>query len=412
MHILFLSDNFPPEVNAPASRTFDHCAQWVAAGHRVTVITCAPNFPQGKVYAGYRNSFWQEEWIEGIRVIRVWSYVSKNEGFLKRTLDYLSFMVSSFVASLFIRGVDVIVGTSPQFFTACSAYLAGVFKRRPWVFEVRDLWPDSIRAVGAMNSAAIFSTLERLELYLYQKAAAIVVVTRSFRENLIHRGVPGEKIHIVTNGANLTAFAPRGKDLELLKALGLEGRFVVGYIGTHGMAHGLDTVIDAAGRASHDPRMEGVHFLLLGDGAERARLLERVAREALTNVSMLQSVPKSDVARYWSILDGALIHLRKSPVFEGVIPSKLFECMAMGIPVLHGVSGESARIVEDEQVGILFEPENTDALLEAIARLRKSDVGQATTSNRAVAAAKKFDRASLADAMAHLLIRTVAQQKL
>lgn len=409
MHILFLSDNFPPEVNAPASRTFDHCAQWVAAGHRVTVITCAPNFPQGKVYAGYRNALWQEEWIEGIRVIRVWSYVSRNEGFLKRTLDYLSFMVSSFVASLFIRGVDVIVGTSPQFFTACSACLAGVFKRRPWVFEVRDLWPDSIRAVGAMDSEAIFDTLERLELFLYRKAAAIVVVTRSFKENLISRGVPGEKIHIVTNGANLSAFAQREKDLELLKELDLAGRFVVGYIGTHGMAHGLDTVIDAAARASRDPRMESVHFLLLGDGAERARLLERVAQEALTNVTMLQSVPKSDVARYWSILDGALIHLRKSPVFEGVIPSKLFECMAMGIPVLHGVSGESARIVEDEQVGILFEPENADALLEAIARLRQSDDGQAEIRGKAVAAARKFDRVPLAGAMERLLTQVGAR---
>jgi hypothetical protein len=149
------TDDFPPEVNALASRTFEHCREWVRAGHEVTVITCAPSFPKGRVYEGYRNALWQREDMAGIRVIRVGTYITANEGFLKRTLDYMSFMVSGFVASLFVREVDVVVGTSPQFFTVCAAYMSGLFKRRPWVFELRDIWPESIRAVGAMKSSRL-----------------------------------------------------------------------------------------------------------------------------------------------------------------------------------------------------------------------------------------------------------------
>jgi len=170
MHILFLSDNFPPEVNAPASRTFEHCREWVKLGHQVTVVTCAPNFPSGKVFGGYENKLWQQEVMDGIRVIRVWSYITANEGFLKRVLDYVSYMAMAVLASFFVRKVDVVIGTSPQFFTACAAYLVGLCKRCPWVFELRDLWPESIRAVGAMKESRVLDWLEKLELFLYRKA--------------------------------------------------------------------------------------------------------------------------------------------------------------------------------------------------------------------------------------------------
>ena len=162
VHVLFLTDNFPPEVNAPASRTYEHCREWVKAGHRVTVVTCAPNFPTGKVFPGYRNRLWSRETIDGIEVVRVWSYITANEGFLKRVLDYQSFMVSATIASLFVRKVDVVIGTSPQFFTACAAYAVGLVKRRPWIFELRDLWPESIKAVGAIKSGRAIAWLERL----------------------------------------------------------------------------------------------------------------------------------------------------------------------------------------------------------------------------------------------------------
>ncbi|MCG8454116.1 MAG: hypothetical protein MI717_13150, partial [Spirochaetales bacterium] len=153
MDILFISDNFPPEVNAPASRTFEHCREWVKAGCRVTVVTCAPNFPNGRVYEGYENRLLQEEVMDGIRVVRVWSYITANEGFAKRIMDYVSFMVSAVAMSPRLGTPDVIVATSPQFFSACAAFLISRIKSRPYVFELRDIWPESIKAVGAMKDS-------------------------------------------------------------------------------------------------------------------------------------------------------------------------------------------------------------------------------------------------------------------
>ena len=217
MHILFLSDNFPPEVNAPASRTHEHCRHWADAGHRVTVVTCAPNFPKGRVFDGYRNAPWQRETIDGIRVIRVWSYVTANEGFARRVLDYLSYMATATVAGLFVRRVDVVVGTSPQFFTACAAWAVSACKRVAFVFELRDLWPESIKAVGAMQESAAIRWLERVEMFLYRRATRIVSVTHSFRRTLGARGIDMAKIDVVTNGVDTTRFSPRPKDADLVR---------------------------------------------------------------------------------------------------------------------------------------------------------------------------------------------------
>jgi glycosyltransferase involved in cell wall biosynthesis len=407
LHILFLTDNFPPEVNAPASRTFDHCREWVRAGHRVTVVTCAPNFPKGRVFDGYRNRLWQSEVMEGIRVVRVWSYITANEGFLKRVLDYMSFMVSGTIAALMESRVDVVVGTSPQFFTVCAAYVAGSLKRVPWLFELRDIWPESIKAVGVMKESLVFRMLERLELFLYRKANSVVVVTHSFKETLIRRGIDGSKISVVTNGVDLSAFSCNPKDSLLLQQLGLDGKFVAGYIGTHGMAHGLETLLDAAAMLMQMPEAENIRLLFLGDGAQKADLVANARRRGLTNVQFLDSVPKAQVARYWSLLDVSVIHLRKTELFGQVIPSKLFECMGMGIPVLHGVAGESARIVLKEQVGEVFEPENSRQLVDCILRMRNSPAIYQTFRQNCLRAAKHYDRKTLALQMLHVITKLV-----
>jgi glycosyltransferase involved in cell wall biosynthesis len=392
VHILFLTDNFPPEVNAPASRTFEHCREWVKAGHRVTVITCAPNFPKGKVFDGYSNRLWQRERMDGIEVIRVWSYITANEGFSRRVLDYLSFMFAAILAAPWVRGVDVVIGTSPQFFTACAAYVVGLLKRVPYVFELRDLWPESIKAVGAMQDSRAIRLLERLELFLYRKSAAVVSVTDSFKRVLVRRGIEASKIHVVTNGVDISQFRPRAKDPELTRSLGLEGKFVAGYIGTHGMAHALETLLEAAKRV----RGEGFAFVFLGDGARKQALRETARKLELDNVIFIDSVPKGDVARFWSLLDVSVIHLRKTELFTTVIPSKLFECMGMGIPVLHGVEGESAEIVREHGVGVPFPPEDVDALVSALRRCKGSPDELSGFRSRCLAAAGKFDRKFLA----------------
>lgn len=403
MHILFLTDNFPPEVNAPASRTHEHCREWVRAGHVVTVVTGVPNFPQGRVFPGYRNRLWQNEIIDGIRVIRVWTFISANEGFARRVLDYLSFMVSGTIAGLFTRHVDIIVGTSPQLFTACAAWMVGALKRRPYVFELRDLWPDSIKAVDAMQNANAIALLERLEMFLYRRAAHIVSVTHSFRANLERRGIDGARIDVITNGVDIAQFSPRAKDPALVAELGIAGCFVAGYVGTHGLAHSLETLLEAADQLRHGADGARYRVLMLGNGARKASLVERARAMALDNVLFIDSVAKEDVPRYWSLLDASVIHLRRTALFTTVIPSKLFECMGMGIPVLHGVAGESADIVEREDVGLVFEPENATQLAEGIRRLQSEPALVKHFHTRCLEAAHRYDRLTLAAALLRIL---------
>jgi glycosyltransferase involved in cell wall biosynthesis len=403
VHILFLTDNFPPEVNAPASRTYEHCREWVRQGAKVTVITCAPNFPKGRVFEGYRNALWQKAEVDGIRVIRVWSYITSNEGFVKRILDYVSFMVSATLASLFVRKVDVVVGTSPQFFTACAAWAVGLLKRRPWVFELRDLWPESIKAVGAMKDSAAIRFLERVELFLYRRADRIIPVTHSFKETLIRRGIDGSKIEIITNGVDLGNFHPLPKDVSLARKLSLEGCFVAGYIGTHGLAHGLETLLEAAAMLQDRPDTADIRILFLGHGAEKAELVKLSQRMNLRNVLFLDSVPKSEVALYWSLLDVSVIHLRKTELFDSVIPSKLFECMGMGIPVLHGVPGESAEIVRRTNVGEVFESGNAQQLVDGLIRLKSDPDLYARYRTQGPIAAQQYNRTDLAKRMLAIL---------
>ncbi|MCA0238537.1 MAG: glycosyltransferase family 4 protein [Bacteroidetes bacterium] len=389
MHILFLTDNFPPEVNAPASRTFEHCREWVQQGVQVTVITCAPNFPQGKVYEGYKNKLYQKEVIEGITVIRVWSYITANEGFIKRILDYISFAIMATLASLF-RKFDLVIATSPQFFTAVAGYAVSVLKRKPWVMEVRDLWPESIRAVGAMSNDRLYRLLERLELFLYKKARKVVVVTDSFKENLIARGISSDKISVIKNGVLLDQFKPVEKDRALIQSLSLEGKFVVAYLGTHGMAHALDFVISSSGKLP-----ENVCVLLIGDGAEKSKLLALKHTLKADKVHMLPPVPKSSIAQYISISDVALVNLRKSDTFKSVIPSKIFENAAMLKPVLLGVEGESQAIIEKYCAGVCFEPENEEAFQEALQKIMHPD-NYLKYQQGCIPLAHDFDRKALA----------------
>lgn len=413
MHVLFISDNFPPEVNAPASRTFEHCREWVKNQDcEVTVITCAPNFPRGRVFEGYKNKLFQVERVEGMRVVRVWSFITSNEGTLKRILDYLSFMVMATIASCFVRKVDIIVATSPQFFTACAGYWVSILKRVPWVFELRDIWPESIKAVGAMEESVFIQFLERLELFLYRKATRIISVTNAFRDSLGERGIETQKIEVITNGVDTTRFSPLPKDQDLLAKLGLSGRFVAGYIGTHGLAHGLDTILEAAHGEQASRSDSRLHFLLLGDGAEKARLKARASEMGLTNVTFVDSVSKAEVVRYWSILDVSIVHLKKTPLFESVIPSKIFECMGMGIPIAHGVSGESAGIIKACRAGMTFEPESSDGLLEVLHQLASEKELYDQMSRCGQESAKSFDRAVLAATMLEILRDVHAEREL
>ena len=262
-----------------------------------------------------------------------------------RFIDYNSYVVMAGIASLFIGRIDVLVGTSPQFFTAIGAWIIGAFKRSPWIFELRDIWPESIKAVGEMkNSPRALRWLEKIEMFLYHHADRIVCATHSFRRSLGARGVDMGKIDVVTNGVDASRFWPRPKDEVLLREMGVGGQFIVGYIGTHGMAHALESLLAAAKRLKEVPGGKNIKFLFLGDGTRKEALKQQAVQMQLDNVVFIDSVPKDEVVRDWSLLDVSIIHLRKTELFTTVIPSKLFECMGMGIPVLHGVAGEWAGL--------------------------------------------------------------------
>jgi len=401
-HILFISDNFPPEVNAPATRTYEHCKEWVNAGSKVTVITCAPNFPKGKVFEGYKNKLYQKETIDGIEVIRVWSYITSNAGFFKRVLDYISFAKMAFFASFFVRKVDVIVSTSPQFFSAVSGYFIALFKRKPWIMEVRDIWPESIRAVNAMKSSKILDFLEKVELFLYRKATKVVVVTDSFKRNITERGINPDKIEIVKNGVYLDNFKAKAKEDYLLKKLNLKGKFVVGYIGTHGMAHKLDFILNSILNLDSN-----IHFLFLGDGAEKQKLLQLNKKLNLNNTTFIDFVSKNEIQDYISITDIALVPLKKSDTFKTVIPSKIFENAAMKKPILLGVEGESKEIVEKYNAGLCFEPENKEDFIEKLDKLFKDKEFYAECQQGCDNLANDFDRKKKAMDMLEIIKQCV-----
>ena len=411
MHILFLTDNFPPESNAPASRTYEHAVIWAENGHKVTVVTCVPNFPAGKVFPGYKNRFVQSEYIDGIKVIRVWSFMAKNTGFFLRLIDFLSFMLTSFVACLFIRKVDVIVGTSPQFFTCVSAWAVAKIKRQPFVFELRDLWPDSIEAVGIMEQSVVLSLLRKIEMFLYRQAALIVAVTHSFKKILSERGIAVEKIAVITNGIDTEKFKSRSKNDQILGELDLSDKFVIGYIGTVGAAHALETVIQAASKCVDDPACKKFVFLFVGQGAEWEKLQRLAIQFDCANVKFVNAVPRDEIEQYWSVLDVSIIHLKNNRLFDSVIPSKLFEIMAMGIPVIHGVRGESSDIVKENNVGMLFEPENPESLVHVLKRMQADIQLRDIFSQNAQVCSKNYDRKFLALRMERMLSNVVSKGK-
>ncbi len=410
MHILFISDNFPPEVNAPASRTFDHCSEWVKLGHKVSVITCFPNFPKGQVFDGYKQKPVHYEKINGINVIRVVTYITANEGFTRRILDYISFMISAILIHPKVVKPDIVIGTSPQFFTAIAAWVISRIKRIPFVFELRDIWPESIKAVGAMGHSKIIRLFERIELFLYDKADLIVSVTHAFKARLIERGVDGEKIIPILNGVNRNSFYPRSPHKSLDKTYRQNEEFIVGYIGTHGLAHSLETILYAAQKIEKEKK-HNVLFLLIGGGARKKELKLIKEKRQIHNVQFIDMVSKKDIVDYWSIMDASIIHLKKTDLFQSVIPSKLFESFGMGIPILHGVKGESADIVMQTNTGLLFEPEDSDDMVEKLYQMVEHRDKYNQFKSNCPIAAEKFDRRILANEMIFHLKKLKAQSQ-
>ena len=395
MHILFLTDNFPPEGNAPATRSYEHAREWVKLGHKVTIITGAPNFPDGKIFDGFVNSWYSKTILDGIEVRRVKTYITANEYFAKRILDFMSFMLTSFFAGLLVKKPDVVIGTSPQFFTTISAWALSAVRFKPFVFELRDIWPASITAVGAMGNSLPIRILEKIEMFLYRRADKIISVTHSFKAELIERGVDAKKIDVVLNGVDLSKYEPAvHKDEAFAEQYDLTDKFVVGYVGTHGLAHSLDKIVEAAELLTD---LKDVRILFAGSGAAKANVEKLVKEKQLLNVVLIPRQQKELMPQLWSLCDISLISLKDTDLFKTVIPSKIFESMGMGLPmVMTSPIGEATKIITSSSSGLIVKPESPEQVAQAIRLLYEDRKYLLDLANNSYKAAKNFERKELA----------------
>ncbi len=411
MHILFLTHYFTPENNAPAARVHGMAREWTRRGHRVTVLTCAPNVPHGVVYDGYRNRLCQTEWIDGIRTVRVWTWLAANKGRIRRGLNYLSYLAAAGLAGPLMRPrVDVVVATSPQFFAGWAGWPVARAHGAPFVLEIRDIWPDSIVAVGALPEGRVIHALGKLETALYAAADHIVAVGDGYRRNMIRKGVSPSRISVITNGVDVDLFQPRGPDQALRARLGFSPQtFVITFAGTIGLASGLEVVLDAARRLRAEGR-DDIGFLLVGDGAVRAELESRAHAEGLTNVVFTGLVDRAELPVYLASSDACLVHFRKQELFGTILPSKFFEDAAMERPILLGFEGDARRMLQEADCGLAFEPSSAEGLATAAQRLADAapEERRRLSENGRRYVLEHFDRRKLAQDYLEVLERVRA----
>jgi colanic acid biosynthesis glycosyl transferase WcaI len=367
--ILYVSQYFSPEMGAPAARAAELSKHWARMGHDVTVLTGFPNHPTGVVPEEWRSRLHRllyRETVDEVRVIHTWLWPLPNRKVHERIRNYASFCFSAAISGLALSRPQVIIATSPQLLCALSGWWLAFWKRVPFVFEVRDLWPESLAAVGAGSEGTLLHrTLGAVAGFLYRHADRIVVVTPAFKEHLIrYWSVPAGKIFIVENGVETDRFQLDPAAVEVRKRLKLDGRLLICYIGTIGNAHGLDTLVDAAKELK--TTLPKAMFLLIGEGAEKQRIIDLAAARRLTNIQFLGQQPREQIPAYVSAADLCLVMLKKTELFKTVIPTKLLEYMACERPVIVAVDGQARQIVEEAGSGVFVEPENSKALVKAI----------------------------------------------
>lgn len=393
-------------MGAPSARVYELSKRWVRNGDKVTVLTGFPNHPTGNIPQEYRGYNYLEEEKNGIRVVRTYVYATANKGFTKRILSYLSFMLSSIAQGTKKVGKqDIIIASSPQFFVGVAGYIISRLKKIPFVFEVRDLWPESVVQLGQLKNKFIIRFLEWIEIKLYQKAIHLVGVTDFMEEVFIQKGIPKNKITIIKNGVDLELFCPKNNKSELKKKYGLSYKFIVTYIGTHGLSHALDKVLDTANLLKDE---KDIKFLLVGEGAEKENLVKKAKQMGLKNIQFIDQIDKNQLPDYYSLSDVVLVTLRDLPLFRGAIPSKTFEIMAMARPIVLSVAGELKDLVEKAEAGLYSEPENPVMLKDKILELKNNPkLCKQLGENGRKYVEKYFDRNQLADKYQELLHRLI-----
>lgn len=395
-HILFLSHYFPPEVNVPASRTFEHAKRWVKKGLKVTVLTNNPNHPHGKLYPGYKNKIFSKEVIDNIVVYRVKTFLTKNTGFWMRLVNYITYFVMAIITSSRVKNLDVIIATSPQFFCGLAGVFISKIKGKPFILEVRDLWPGQIEALGFVKNTKILNALYRLERFMYSSADKIITVTDFQNHHIVNLGYPREDISTIYNAVDLEFFAShRSNQSE-------KDTFVASYIGFFGTRYALDVIVDTAIELRDCPDIE---FRLIGEGKKRESIAKKLLEFDLDNLKLIPLQPKSEIPKIIAESDVGLIIWTKDPVFEITIPAKMFEYWALKKPViLASFDGDGTKIINQYNAGIVIKPEDKDELKEAILKLYSDkDLQKTLGENGYQAVLELYNRDNMSERMLNVI---------
>ncbi|ABR46438.1 glycosyl transferase, group 1 [Alkaliphilus metalliredigens QYMF] len=367
MKIVVICHYFPPEIGAPSARLYEMSKRWVELGNEVHVVTCFPNHPTGIIPDEYKGMKYKLENMDGIHVHRNYVYATPNKGFIKKTLGHISFMFSSvFYSMKKIDKPDIIITSSPTFFSIFSGYWYSLRKKADFVLEIRDLWPAAMIELGVMKEGFITRVLEKMELFFYRKSKKLIMVTQSFKDNVVNRGISGDKVHVITNGVNQDLFYPKEKNQELINKHNLEDKFVVSYVGAHGISQNLSTILEVAKKLRI---YKNIEFVFVGEGAEKDKLKQILREEELKNVQFIDAQPKELIPEFYNLSDLCLIPLKNIELFKTFIPSKMFEIMACGVPIVASLEGEAAQILQDSKAAVVVKPDNSDEIAAAIEEL-------------------------------------------
>lgn len=405
MRILILTQYYPPEVGAPQNRLSDLAKRLAEFGHVVTVLTALPNYPKGEIYEGYRGYVVMEEWAKGVRVIRAWIYTTKGRSFIKRLMNYFSFVLSSLAVGMWKVGrQDIVIVESPPLFLGLSGFFLSRLKRARLVFNVSDLWPESAVAMGFLRNKFIIDLSKWLEEFLYRHSHLITGQTQGIVDSIQSR-FPNKSVSLITNGVDVESFGPLLEDHEKEKKkgeFGVEGKFIVGYAGLHGFAQGLETIIQVAQILVE---YEDIRFVFFGDGPEKEKLVQLASQVRLTNVHFYPPQPVSCMPKIISVFDVALVPLKRLELFKGALPSKMFEAMAAAVPLITSVNGEARTLVDKAQAGLYVEPEDPKAMADAILQLYKNPSCRRTLGqNGRQYVAEHYDRQKIARKFERLVI--------
>jgi glycosyltransferase involved in cell wall biosynthesis len=367
MKIIVICHYFPPEIGAPSARLYEMAKRWVELGNEVHVVTCFPNHPTGIIPDEYKGMKYKLENMDGIHVHRNYVYATQNKGFIKKTLGHISFMFSSvFYSMKKIDKPDVIITSSPTFFSIFSGYWYSLRKKADFILEIRDLWPAAMIELGVMKEGVVTRLLEMMELFFYRKSKKLIMVTQSFKDNVVGRGINEDKVHVITNGFSQELFYPKEKNQELINKYNLRDKFVISYVGAHGISQNLSTFLEVAKKLR---KHKNIEFIFVGEGAEKDKLKQIVREEDLSNVQFIDAQPKDQIPDFYNSSDLCLIPLKNIELFKTFIPSKMFEIMACGVPIIASLEGEAAQILKDSKAAKVVKPDNPDEIATAIEEL-------------------------------------------